>query len=622
MGGEALGEKTLPAEQQAKDSAKSGLPGKLRPPRLRGTLMRPRLMPQIFPGSGPQVVNICAGPGYGKTTLMAQIAKIFDGKSVWYQVGSQDRDPAVFLRHLTAGVNHALGKGESHRLSRFGNAANIVRDGENIIMALIDELSEHPADSLLLCFDDFHLFSQKDRVPHLIDILAQNLPENVGIIIASREAPKLSLGRLRSQGLLSDIRERDLEFSFDELSDLMYNWDIEASEATLHQVHKSTGGWAAGLVLMENHLRSSDEIPDLFADRQIQQNVYEYLAEEVLQALPEEMQDFLKRVSLVDPIEPAICSAALGIEGAGKMLAQAERSNLFTSCLDDVDSYRFHPLFKDFLLTHFRREQGEEVQKLRISFAQAYKRSGKKREAIHQFLEADCHKEAVELIEEIGEEMLNDAAYKTLEEWFVFLNLADLTPALKTLNAYTMISRGKYHQALKSLESTERELQPEDLYLTCRLRMGMAECFRELGESDEAIEILRPFLENKSLPPALKLEVVYRLSSCYLVRFDLEGIYACNELASKIDIAHLSKAPNYELMIAVQYLHEGDFPNAEKLHSKMYSENNYRSCQSVFMNNRASCLMMVGKYEEALIIANKCNERVKQMENSKCYRSP
>ncbi|MCL5883563.1 MAG: hypothetical protein M1539_06255, partial [Actinobacteria bacterium] len=83
---------------------------------------------------------------------MAQIAKNFDGKSVWYQVDSLDRDPAVFLRHLIAGIDHALENSESTILTRFGCAANMVRDDENIIMMLIDEMSENPANPLLFCF--------------------------------------------------------------------------------------------------------------------------------------------------------------------------------------------------------------------------------------------------------------------------------------------------------------------------------------------------------------------------------------------------------------------------------------------------------------------------------------
>ncbi|MCL5883562.1 MAG: LuxR C-terminal-related transcriptional regulator, partial [Actinobacteria bacterium] len=462
-------------------------------------------------------------------------------------------------------------------------------------------------------FDDFHLFGPEDRVPQLIDVLAQNLPDHAGMVIASREAPKLSLGRLRSQGELSDLREPDLVFSFDELSDLMCNWNLKTSEATLHQVHRSTEGWPAGLVLMENHLRSSDEIPDLFANRQIQHNVYDYLAEEVLQALPEETQDFLKRVSLVDPMEPSVCSAALRIESAGRMLAEVERANLFTTSLDEIDAYRFHPLFRDFLLSYFRREYGEEVNKLRIDFAHAFQQAGKKREAIQQFLNADCYSEAIELIEEIGEEMLSRVEYKNLEAWFACLAPANFTPVLKMLHAYSLISRGKYYQALNSFKSTESELKAEDLYLKCRLAMGMAECHRELGESEKGIEVLLPFLGNDSLEPALKLEVVYRLSGCYLVKFDLEGIHACNEIANKISRQQNLSAPSYKFLIAVQCLREGDFPTAETLHKKMIEKSNYSGSQCLLMNNQASCLMMVGKYEEALTLANKCIERMKKL---------
>ena len=157
MGGEPFegGQVAMPLA----DDGSIVLASKLRRPRLRRALLRQRLMQKAELFEELRLLNICAGPGYGKTTLMAQIAENFDGKSVWYQVDSLDRDPAVFLRHLITGINHAIGIQESRALSRLQAATNIISEDESILMVLVDELFEYSSNSLLICFDDFHLFS-------------------------------------------------------------------------------------------------------------------------------------------------------------------------------------------------------------------------------------------------------------------------------------------------------------------------------------------------------------------------------------------------------------------------------------------------------------------------------
>ena len=87
-------------DKKLKELESQILISKLRPPHLRYVLERPRLLERSILSGNEKLLLICAGAGYGKTTLMAQAAKKFPGSYLWYQIDELDNDPAIFLKHL------------------------------------------------------------------------------------------------------------------------------------------------------------------------------------------------------------------------------------------------------------------------------------------------------------------------------------------------------------------------------------------------------------------------------------------------------------------------------------------------------------------------------------------
>ncbi len=581
------------------------LASKLRPPRLNHVLLRPRLLSRANPVNKLKLVNICAGPGFGKTTLMAQIAQAFEGNSVWYQIDNLDRDPAVFLRHLIAGITHAGGFDSTRARSRMNETTDFIREGESIIAVFIDELSEQSGRPLLICFDDFHLFDEMEHAPRLVEYLIQNLPENVRVAIASRSVPKLSLGRLRSHGTLCDFGERELQFNLDELKELVDKWEIKTTADAVAQLHKSTEGWAAGLVLTENYLRSGNQAPDLFSQRQLQQNVYEYLAEEVLNNQPPEIQDFLMKAALIDPIDPSICRMALDMDDAARILEQAERHNLFTARLDDAAFYRYHPLFREFLLARLQTEAGEDsVENIRIKYAEAFIVHGKEKEAIDQYLEVSHFDEAVELIEKVGNGLLHKGEHQTLIQWFDILTDDHSAPLLKLFHAKILITEGKSNIALDILQNLKKYIGSDDNQLLHECSLAHAECLKDLNKPELAVRELKSLL-NMQLTPEQRLEAIFMQSINYCYLQKKNGARNCANLARTINRQDCSN-------VNIEHFRQGDFPAAclpfrDLLNNPGLSLN--QRCH--YMNNYASGLELRGKYNEAYPLAAEALARIR-----------
>ncbi len=514
------------------------LASKLRPPNLNKVLLRPRLLEATASSDNGRMINICAGPGFGKTTLLVQIVQAFQGNSVWYQVDNLDRDPAVLVRHLAEGIAHAGSINAERTRARLNEHTDFRHEGKSIFAVLMDEYCEQCNEPLLICFDDYHLFDDDQSSPLFIDSILRGLPEHISIAIASRTLTKPTLGRLRSQIRSCEIGESDLQFSVDEMSALMEEWGIDVTDESLQKVHKSTEGWAAGLVLTENYLRSGNEAPDLFAQRRLQQNVYEYLAEEVLQNQPAQTQDLLIWAAMVDPIDPEVCKEAIGHKDAGRILAEAEANNLFTSRVHETDYFRYHPLFRDFLISRLKLENdADTVNRMRVRFAEVFVEHGKNEEAIELYLAAGFKPEAIELIEKVGNTLLRNGRHERVANWLEALGEDHGSTALSVLSAKILIENGRVREALRILLRVRQYLGQDDCQVKHDCSLAYAECMRTMNNIDEAVNELETLLEM-SLTPQTRLEALQLLGINQSSLRNIDAVHECAQTAEAISIAN------------------------------------------------------------------------------------
>lgn len=63
-------------------------------------LRRPRLLARLVGAAAPPLVAVVAGPGCGKTTLLAHVAEAAGLPVAWVTLDPALDDPQVLLRHL------------------------------------------------------------------------------------------------------------------------------------------------------------------------------------------------------------------------------------------------------------------------------------------------------------------------------------------------------------------------------------------------------------------------------------------------------------------------------------------------------------------------------------------
>ena len=185
----------------------------------------------------------------------------------------------------------------------------------------------------------------------------ERVPEQLRVVIVTREEPPLPLARWRASQRVVEIGPDDLRFSHDEsVQFLEQTMGLKLDAELAQTLEPRTEGWIAGLQMaalsVQQHARS--EGADI-AEKITQFNgehhyVIEYLAAEVLRQQPEEIRSFLRKTAILDRFSAPLCDAVSGQTDSKAILARLEQANMFLLRLDDNRQwFRYHQLFADFL---------------------------------------------------------------------------------------------------------------------------------------------------------------------------------------------------------------------------------------------------------------------------------
>ncbi len=291
------------------------------------------------------MVLVSAPAGYGKSTLVTQWADLDPRRSGWVQLGHGDNDPVVLLARVLAALERT-GPLNGELLEELSRRAP--RIDEVALPLLAAELGER--DPFVLVLDDVDvLTAEKSRA--ILGFLVDEVRSGSQLVLVSRGDPGVPLGRLRASGDLVEIGTELLALDAQETRDVAASGGLELSEGAAEALRERTEGWAAAVVLATLSLRGRDNAAARAAGLSgNQEQIADYLLEEVLKRQPEHLKRFLLGTSILERMTAPLCDAVLGTADAAISLETLARSNAFVVPLDDRrEWYRYHHLFSDLL---------------------------------------------------------------------------------------------------------------------------------------------------------------------------------------------------------------------------------------------------------------------------------
>ena len=344
---------------------------KIQTPRFRsGLIERSELEEQLGNAMARRrLVLLVAPAGYGKTAALSrQLQQLPPNSAVAWLTADDEDDLQRLLSHLIEALEPLdlpwrLAPEALLELVAQGR----LRDTASAMLGAL-EATDAPGGGVIV-LDDLHAVADSS-VFEFLGYLLDGLPQNWTLVIASRVEPPLALGRWRAQREVAEFDETTLGFSKKEVQDLWRHSTGQDDPEQAERLLDRTQGWAAGLCLsLEAPERAAAAAPKgVWHNRR---RLFDYLASEVFEDLPGELQDFLLRCSLLSELTVSRCEQISGNPRASHLLEDIERRRLFASVLDGEElTLRLHDLFRDFLEERLRRLHPEEVPALMRRAAQ------------------------------------------------------------------------------------------------------------------------------------------------------------------------------------------------------------------------------------------------------------
>lgn len=389
---------------------------KFRAPTYNDDLVtRNRLIELLREGQAKRLSLIHAPAGFGKTTLAVQWQRLLraDGVAVaWLSLDRDDNDVVWFVSHLIEAV---------HRVEPILTAdlVDVLEQHSDdaqryVLTELVNQIAERRRP-LAIVLDDWHVI-EDPKAAGALEFLLDAGPDNLHLIVTSRTRSP-AVGRLRVRNQVTEIDATQLRF--DRTESAAFLLDINALPLDSEDVHRlwsSTDGWIAALQLATLSLRDSDDPARLirgFSGRH--HSIGDYLAENVLDALPSELLEFLLTTSICDRLCGDLAAAVSGQPRGQALLEELERRDMFLRPLDDNrEWFRYHHLFAGYLRRRLERDHFDRIVTLHRTASAWFAEHGLLSEAVTHALAAGDESGAVDLVEPRAMHLVEHSRMATL----------------------------------------------------------------------------------------------------------------------------------------------------------------------------------------------------------------
>ncbi|HKP17725.1 MAG TPA: tetratricopeptide repeat protein [Gaiellaceae bacterium] len=488
---------------------------------------RPALEARLDEAFGRRVTVVVAGPGFGKTTLLASWAA--DVECAWYTITREDVSVPVLARGLAEALRSQLGDALAETLAALGPAPNAAADREraaSVASLLTEALERSLAYDVVLIIDDLDRLTGA-AAARLIEELCRQAPPTLHVVLASRAEPPFPLARLRKEGDLLELDAAALAFQPGEVEELLAESLWEAHPDLAQLLQEATQGWPGAVRLALDALETAPPAEHDEVLRRLRRPggaLFTYLAESVLGREPAAVREALSLVSVLEGFAPAVFTAICGPR-SGEVLERLVRRGLLAhSPTPEGGWYRPHALVREFVLERWPVSDAER----RRVFGEAARWSeslGDSRAALHAAASARDVDLVAGLLARRGHALLEAGSVADVLEAAALVPVERRQPGVEEVVGAAHALRGEWQEALACLERAGGGCEAIPAGLAWRI----GRIHFERGDLSRALESYRRAIRDGTSPRDEALV----LAATVATHFSLGEAAAAHDLADE-----------------------------------------------------------------------------------------
>jgi ATP/maltotriose-dependent transcriptional regulator MalT/DNA-binding SARP family transcriptional activator len=577
------------------------------PNRRPELLSRPRLLESIKPLLDNKLILLSAPAGYGKTSLLIDLANSVDMPICWLSLDPLDRDPQRFIAYLIASLSERFPDiGATSRI-QLNQLRSIDKDSEELLVTLTNEIYDQIEDDFLLILDDYHLLDDVPTISVFVNRFLELVVENCHVILSSRTLPSLDdVTIMVAREQVAGLSHEELVFLPREVQALYsQNYRQHLSDETAQRFVDETGGWITGMLL--SNLPGMPRVSGVDA--------FAYLGNQVLDQQPYHLREFLIRSSLPQEFNAEFCETVLGPFHSGPqnwhaLMSTILERNLFVLPLESDGRWlRYHPLFREFLQTRLKDERPNEVRPILERMVTAYEKSGEWEKAYFTCKQLDDVDALAGVVEGAGTHMLLNA-FVTLEGWVNSLppSMVQTRPGLVSLRGSILAVKGNLAESKELLDKAiaihRKNHNKSGLILSLIRRANtlrfMGDYKASLNDLKEVLCLAESDVSHQSYyAEALRIKGLnlYRLGES---KNAVESLEHSMSLFSALN--DTTRLPTLLMETGMVHWTVGDIESARKSYQqalKIRQEEKNLFSQAEVLNNLAILYHQIGEYELA-----------------------
>lgn len=501
---------------------------------------RDRLISRLDQGVQRPLTLISSPVGSGKTTILVDWAKHSQMPIAWISLDNGDSDPTRFLTYLILAIDSLYDGVGGDCLAMLQTFQPL--PWELTLTQFIIQL-EAINEPFVLVLDDYQ-FIESQSIHELLTFLLDHLPPKLHIILSTRSEPPLPLSRLRARGQLYELRADDLRFLPEETDQLLNQiMRLNLNSEEISTLENRTEGWVVGLQMVGIALNSIEGSKTQFIQSFTGSHRYilDYLVEEVLNHLPDRVQNFLLQTSVLGRLSASLCDTVIGkfeeglaiisqsqnstknhtntpFTNSHQILEYLERANLFLIPLDGERYwFRYHHLFADLLRSRLRQSLPDKENILHDRAAKWYEQEGMIDEAVYHATSAKNIEHAVKMITQYALKMIANGEMQTVQKWLDILPEEEFLnrPWLDIYQAWVWLILGQVDGVPLALSHAEKNIHtehPDTEDLQGNIALLRAEYTLLNGNQAQSIELLNDaqrLISKESVIPRMFLPLLF-----------------------------------------------------------------------------------------------------------------
>ncbi len=343
-----------PSELRTPIKADKFFPPQVDTPRF---LLRERIVNQLLNrnASGIKSIVIEAQAGQGKSTLIKQYLDRIEIPSVWYQVNSEDTDPAFFLKSVQTCITSIypafpVTASSAGIRGRECSLFDLLKEADLFLKGLGSFLkNDH-----YMVFDDLHFLLSSESGLAILKKLLEAAPAKLHFILSSREP--LPIGQWGGEvGSSIYISNQDLALDKSEIAEFFHQvFHLDVSHETVDEICQATDGWIMGVALFGLKMKKQPlhfPVTKLFKPGgDSHREILDYFRREIFSPLERPLQRPLLILSLLEEIHLDLAVELTCQRQIGADLIGLAGRNIFIRSLDlKNETFALHHLFRQFL---------------------------------------------------------------------------------------------------------------------------------------------------------------------------------------------------------------------------------------------------------------------------------